>query len=181
MPVIRLEEGERALELMRWGLVPFWAEDLKIGTKLLNARSETALEKPAFREAMRRRRCLVPASGFYEWTTIDGKKQPFHIVRRDGRPLAFAGLWEQWRGPDGPLRSYTILTTGPNEIMEPIHNRMPVILDGEVAARWLDVSTPAEKALQPAPSGTLEAFPVNRAIGRVGFEGPACLERVHWE
>ncbi|HEU4753513.1 MAG TPA: SOS response-associated peptidase, partial [Armatimonadota bacterium] len=110
MPVVREECGERVLERMRWGLVPFWAEDLKVGASMINARCEGVAQKPAFRHALRQRRCLVPASGFYEWVRRPDGKQPLHIRRKDGAPLAFAGLWEEWRGPEGPVRTYCILT-----------------------------------------------------------------------
>jgi putative SOS response-associated peptidase YedK len=180
MPVLRLEDGALTAERMRWGLVPFWAKDLKIGASMINARREGITEKPAFREAVRRRRCLVPASGFYEWLKLAGGKQPMHIRRRDGRPFAFAGLWEQWRGPDGPVRTYTIVTTEPNALMAPIHNRMPVILSGEDAARWLDPEATLDALtalLEPCPPEPLEAFPVNRGVGNVAFQGRECLER----
>ena len=180
MPVLRLEDGELVAERMRWGLVPFWAKDLKIGASMINARREGITEKPAFREAIRRRRCLVPASGFYEWLKLAHGKQPMHIRRRDGKPFAFAGLWEQWRGPDGPVRTYSIVTTEPNALMEPIHNRMPVILDQRDEARWLDPSAPLDvlgALLEPCLPEALEAFPVNRAMGNVAFQGPECLER----
>jgi putative SOS response-associated peptidase YedK len=178
-PVIRLEDGVRLLEPMRWGLIPFWAKDPKIGSQLINARGESLAEKPAFRNALKTRRCLVPASGFYEWhATADGK-QPLHIRRSDGVPFAFAGLWEQWRGPDGPLRSYTIVTTTPNELMGAYHHRMPVILTPEEEAAWLDPTSPVETLtglVRPYADGALEAFPVSRAVNRAGFEGPECLQ-----
>ena len=132
-PVVRLNPatGSREFALHRWGLVPFWAKESKLGYSTFNARSEEVAQKPAFREALKKRRCLVPADAFYEWQQIDAKtKQPFAIALNGDVPCAFAGLWESWKPSEGPpLETFTILTTSPNEIMKPIHNRMPVILD----------------------------------------------------
>jgi putative SOS response-associated peptidase YedK len=181
MPLVWESGGEWRVEPMRWGLVPFWAKDLKIGSSLINARAETVREKPAFRDALVKRRCLVPASGFYEWIRLADGKQPLHIRRRDGEPFAFAGLWEEWRGPEGPVRSYTIITTAANQLMEPIHNRMPVILHEADERRWLDPRADPDALcalLRPCPDGDLEAFPVSRAVNRVGVDGPECLELV---
>jgi putative SOS response-associated peptidase YedK len=122
-------DGGRFLDAMQWGLVPSWAKDPGIGNKMINARAETIQEKPSFKVALARRRCLIPADGFYEWKTEGKARQPMHIRRKDGELFAFAGLWEEWRQPDGmPLRTCTIVTTTPNELMEAIHNRMPAIL-----------------------------------------------------
>ena len=145
-PVVRLdsESGQRELTVMRWGLVPFWAKDAKIGYSTINAKSETVTTSRAYREAMKRRRCLVPAEWFYEWQKIDTKtKQPYAIGLRDGSLFAFAGLWETWKdkAKDQVLETYTVLTTDPNELMEPIHNRMPVILAQKDYQRWLDLSS----------------------------------------
>src|ERR671917_2228509 len=124
------EGGERRLEVLRWGLIPSWADDPGIGSRMINARSETAPEKPSFRKAFRERRCLLPADGFYEWQRTDDGKQPYHFRMKDGRPFAFAGLWESWKGAgeNGGLRTCTILTTAPNEAVAGVHNRKPVIL-----------------------------------------------------
>lgn len=179
LPVIHLQDGSRMLERMRWGLVPGWAKDLSVGAKMINARAETLAEKPAFRSALRRRRCLVPASGFYEWLKLADGKQPMHIRRRDGAPLAFAGLWEEWRGPEGTLRTYTIITTAANQVMEPIHHRMPAILTPEAAARWLDPHAAPPSLLPllgPCPDEDLVAFAVRRGVNRAGFEDPSCIE-----
>jgi putative SOS response-associated peptidase YedK len=132
LPVVRLdEEGRRSLDLLRWGLIPFWAKDSAIGMRCINAMAETAAAKPAFRDAFRRRRCLVPVDGFYEWQKRStGKKQPYAIVSADGKPFAMAGLWENWKEPQSgeTVRTFTIITGPPNELVAPIHNRMPVIL-----------------------------------------------------
>jgi hypothetical protein len=122
---------------LRWGLVPHWADDVKIGYRLINARSETAADKPAFRKAFRDRRCLILTDGFYEWQKLDGRKQPYYIRRREGKPFAFAGLWDRWNKGEQPLESCTILTTDANELMRPLHDRMPVILDPADFDRWL--------------------------------------------
>jgi putative SOS response-associated peptidase YedK len=140
IPVIRQSpEGKRVLHLLRWGLVPHWAKDPSIGNKLNNARGESVAEKPSFRDAFRRRRCLIPADGFYEWKTEGKVKQPYFISLKSGEPLAMGGLWESWRRPDGEiLRTACIITTGPNDVMEPIHDRMPVILRTEDWQAWLE-------------------------------------------
>jgi putative SOS response-associated peptidase YedK len=179
MPVVTVEDGERGLERMRWGLVPSWAGDLKIGSKLINACGETVAEKPAFRAAFRRRRCVVPASAFCEWIKTAEGKQPLRISRRDGGLFGMAGIWEEWRGSEGRIRSFSILTTTPNELMAGIHHRMPVILSEAEEAWWLDAEADVgelRELLRPCPSGAWVAEPVNRAWNRVGFEGPACLE-----
>jgi putative SOS response-associated peptidase YedK len=177
------EEGGREMALLHWGLIPFWAKDPEIGARLINARSETVAEKPAFREAFRRRRCLVVADGFYEWMKQDGLKQPFHIRLRDGQPFAFAGLWERWRGPEGTVESCTLLTTEPNELMRPIHNRMPVILSPADYDLWLDPSVrpgPSPDVLhgllRPYPAMEMVAYPVSRRVNNPDNEDPRCVE-----
>ena len=178
-PVVRLRQGAGAREiaLMRWGLVPFWAKDLKIGYSTINARSEEVAGKPAFREALKRRRCLVPADGFYEWQRIDEKtKQPFAIALKSGEPCAFAGLWERWEAGEGPtLESFTILTTGPNELMQPIHNRMPVILEPGDYGRWLEAADTAE-LLKPYPAEKMRAWPVGSRVGNVRNNDAGLME-----
>jgi len=139
---------------LRWGLIPFWADDMKIGARLINARGETVAEKPAFRTAFRKRRCLIVADGFYEWQTINRKKQPYHFARRDGKPFAFAGLWERWDKGESPIESCTIITTDANELVRPLHDRMPVILQPEDFERWLDPKEDSgmlQALLQPLP------------------------------
>jgi putative SOS response-associated peptidase YedK len=181
MPVVRMEGETPVLERMRWGLVPFWAPDLKVGSQMINARCETIREKPAFREAVRTRRCLVPASGFYEWLRLGPKaKQPVHIRRSDGRPLVFAGLWEEWGPREQPVRTYTVVTTSANKVLERIHDRMPVILSEQDARAWLRPDTPVGTAcelLRPCPPEWLEAFAVNSAVNRAGYDSPDCLDR----
>ena len=165
--------------LLRWGLVPAWAKE-DIGCKLLNARAETIASKPAFRDALRKRRCVIPASGFYEWQSVGHLKQPWLIRRRNQQPFAFAGLWESWRAPDGAtLETCTIVTTEPNELMRPIHSRMPVMLAPEQFAPWLDArTTQSEKLaplLHPAPAATMSAIAVSRRVSNVRHDDPACL------
>jgi putative SOS response-associated peptidase YedK len=171
-PVIRQRRtpaGERTLQNLRWGLVPAWAEDPRIGARLINARSETLLEKPSFRTAFRRRRCLVPADGFYEWQAEGRVRQPFLITRRDDAVFAFAGLWERWTPPDraAPLDSFTIITTTANDFLKPLHERMPVILPPDAYARWLDPDAEPEQLvelLKPAANDVLRCVPVDARV-----------------
>jgi putative SOS response-associated peptidase YedK len=167
IPIIRRrQDGEvRELALMRWGLVPFWAKDLSIGSKMINARAEGIESKSAFRAAFTARRCLVPADGFYEWQKVEGGKQPMLIRLRSSELFAFAGLWETWRGPEGPVETCTIVTTEPNAVTASIHNRMPVILSPTDYDRWLDPSQPgAQELLRPCPDDWLEAYPVSTRV-----------------
>lgn len=175
-------DGGRALSAMRWGLVPAWARDLGIGAKMINARAETVLEKPAFLSAMRRRRCLIPADGFYEWQVRPGAaKQPYRLTLADDRPMAFAGLWERWEGAafGAPVLSCTILTTAANELLAPIHARMPVILSEDAHDAWLDCERcPAEAMLallRPYPAAAMIARPVGTWVNRVANDDPRCL------
>lgn len=174
-------EGGRVLEERRWGLVPRWAKDPKIGARLINARAETAAEKPAFRTAFRRRRCLVPADGFYEWAKAPrGPKQPHHLRRRDRGLFAIAGLWERWRGSDGSeLETCTLLTTVANPTVAPIHDRMPVILAPERWEVWLDPALEDVDVLAPLlvpePADRLEAQPVGLRVNRPEHDDAACL------
>jgi putative SOS response-associated peptidase YedK len=185
------KEGRRRLRMLRWGLVPYWAKDLSIGQKLINAKAETVHEKPAFRAAFQRRRCLIPADGFYEWKEVEevapgGKKprkrkQPYLIARRDGRPFAFAGLYDFWKDPQGePVESCTILTTEPNAAVAPLHDRMPVILREEDFDLWLDRAIqerePLEPLLHPVPAEMLSVRPVNPLVGNPNNEGPELWE-----
>ncbi|MGF1473397.1 MAG: SOS response-associated peptidase [Rubrobacteraceae bacterium] len=172
---------ERRLALMRWGLIPSWADDPQIGSRMINARSETAAEKPSFRAAFKKRRCLIPADGFYEWQKTNGAKQPFHIRKKGGRTFAFAGLWESWREDDGPeIRSCTILTTEANDLLTPIHGRMPVILDPENYDFWLDPdiedAEPLGQLLRPYPPEGMEAYPVSRHVNKPSNNDPRCVE-----
>jgi putative SOS response-associated peptidase YedK len=178
------KEGEPRGSVLRWGLVPFWAKDIKVGYKMINARAETVAEKPAFRDALKTRRCLIVADGFYEWQPrADRKrKQPFHITREDGAPFAFAGLWASWHGdgaPEDGLRTCTIITTDANARLADIHDRMPVILPGAAAEKaWLDHGTPAEalqELLVPLPDGAVARRAVGPAVSDARYDGPECL------
>lgn len=171
----------RSASWMRWGLVPSWAKDLSIGSRLINARAETLAEKPSFRAAFARRRCLIPANGFYEWQkakTGRGKSQPYFISLRDGRPFAFAGLWELWRSPEGEeVKSCTLITTTPNERVAEIHDRMPVILNGESMWNWLTWSNLAQLGglLAPYPAEEMQAVPVGRGVNDPNLDAPQLI------
>lgn len=184
-PVIRLnsDTGEREFVQMRWGLVPFWSKDAKIAYSTINAKCETCATSPAFREALKSRRCLVPADGFYEWQKLDAKtKQPYAIGLKDGAPLAFAGLWETWmdKTTGQPLETYTIITTEPNELTAPIHNRMPVILAPRDYQRWMAAADPAQlpvDLLRPFDAHLMTSWRVSRAVGNVSNNTPElCCE-----
>ncbi len=158
---------------MRWGLIPYWSKDSKIGYSTINAKAETITTAPAFREAIKRRRCLVPADAFYEWQKLDPKtKQPFAIALNDGKPYAFAGVWERWRDPKSrePLETFTIITTDANELVEPMHNRMPVIVEPKDYDRWLAPADPAHlpvDLLRPYPAEKMTAWKVDQRVGNV--------------
>ena len=166
----------RELEMMRWGLIPSWAKDPKSIPLYFNAKSETAAEKPSFRSAMRKRRCLIPADGFYEWKKEGKQKLPFYIRRPDEQPFAFAGLWEQWQD----TRSCTILTTAPNELMRPLHDRMPVILSPNDYDVWLNTEAKEPAKLdylyEPSPDSELIATPVSTVVNNAKHEGSDCIE-----
>ncbi|MFN2138584.1 MAG: SOS response-associated peptidase [Candidatus Promineifilaceae bacterium] len=166
---VRLDgDGERELTYFQWGLIPSWAKDPAMGSRLINARSETAAEKPSFRAAYKRRHCLLPASGFYEWRKLNGSKQPTYIRPIGDELFGLAGLWEIWYDAEGSeLQTCTILTTGPNELMEPIHNRMPVIIDPDDYSTWLDAADYLDQAqhlLRPYPSDRMQAYSVSTAV-----------------
>ena len=164
--------------LFLWGLIPSWSKDPKIGARMINARSETAAEKPSFRSAFKRRRCIVPMDGFYEWQKAGGGKIPHFIHRPDRRPFGVAGLWEVWHSPDGgSLESCTLLTTTPNQFMSGLHNRMPVILDAADYEQWLHEERPDQlrHLLRPCPAEWLTAYPVSTYVNRPQNEGPACI------
>jgi putative SOS response-associated peptidase YedK len=176
------ETGARHLDALRWGLVPRWAKDLAIGSRMINARAESVAEKPAFREAFAKRRCFVTADGFYEWRTEGKAKQPFAIAMADGAPMALAGLWEGWRGPDGEaLRTFTIVTGEANTKLAAMHQRMPVILPREAWPAWLgeEEANAAElhDLLRPCPPEWLAAWPVSTRVNKVAENGPGLLER----
>jgi len=179
-PVVRLErDGGRELVPLRWGLIPSWVKDPSIGNRLINARGDTVADKPAFRTAFRQRRCLVPADGFYEWQARPGGKQPYRIGLADDGLFAFAGLWEWWKSREGEsLETYTIITTDANDLLRPIHGRMPVIIDEGDHARWLDPKTApaaAKELLNPFPSERMRAVPVSRRVNNVRNDDPDCI------
>ena len=182
VPAVRAATGGgREAAALQWGLVPRWARDAAGGGRLANARADGVATKPSFREAFRHRRCIVPASGFYEWQTVGRLKFPWFFSRPDGEPLALAGLWEQWHSPDGrTLETCALITTEPNDVVRPLHDRMPVILTGAGLDRWLDPAVREPERLQPLlvplPAELLGARPVSTRVNRVGQEGPECLE-----
>jgi putative SOS response-associated peptidase YedK len=188
MAVIRDSESTatRSLDILKWGLIPHWAKDSKIAYSTINARAETVATQPTFRDAFRKRRCIVPASGFYEWQTaiVDGKeaKQPQYIRRADGKPLALAGLWDRWRGPDGTvIESFTIITTEANEFIRGYHDRMPVILRRVDYALWLNpASTPEDllALLVPCDPHVLIATQVSRRVNSPKNDDPSCIQDV---
>ncbi len=173
----------RKLVMLRWGLIPSWAKDPKIGNQCINAKAETVAEKPSFRSAFKKRRCLVVATGFYEWQIQGRTKQPIWIGLRSHRPFAFAGLWEHWTPAEGePRETCTIITTEPNDLMAPIHNRMPVILAPASYDQWLDPTfqhiEPLKALLRPYPSEELMAYSVSTLVNNPGHDAPQCLEPV---
>jgi putative SOS response-associated peptidase YedK len=177
--VVRERDGARRLDLLKWGLVPFWAKDASIGQRLINARLDTLPEKPAFREAFTRRRCLIAASGFYEWSeAVQGRRRPFFIRGRGEPLLAFAGLWERWRAPDGrTLETCVIVTTDANATLASIHDRMPVLVARADQARWLDPRTSAaEAAAIAARAPPVEAWPVSLAVNDPRNDAAALIE-----
>lgn len=162
----------------RWGLLPRWAKDPKLAAKLNNARGETVAEKPSFRDAYRKRRCLVPANGFYEWKRSESRKQPYYVYPAQGELFAFAGLWEGWEGTGGPLETCTIVTTEANAPMQAIHDRMPVIVAPRDYARWLDCSVPADLTdlLVPCPAEAIRVHAVSTAVNRASNDAPELIE-----
>ena len=193
----RVQPDKREWALTQWGLIPSWAKDPSIGSRMINARSETAAEKPSFRAAYKRRRCLVPMDGFYEWKTLDTdgpkkkkRKQPYYIRMQSSEPFAVAGLWEHWAGADGSeLETCTLLTTTPNEVMEPLHHRMPVIVAPHDYDLWLGTELQGADAskqdisnlrhlLRPYDVAPMEAYPVSTYVNNARHEGPTCVEPV---
>ncbi len=179
--IVRLVDGKRQFALVRWGLLPSWVKDPKAFTLLINARGETVCDKPAYRAAMKRRRCLIPADGFYEWQKAGDRKRPFYVRAKSGAPLAFAGLWETWMGPNGEeLETAAIVTTAANDTLKPIHERMPVIVPREAFDLWLNCSDvdakTAEALIAPAPEGLLEAYEISTAVNRTANDNPKLME-----
>ena len=185
LPVVRFdaEAGQRSLDMLRWGLIPHWAKDIKIGYSTINARAEDIDTKPAFRAAFRQRRCLVPVDSFYEWKKTPTGKRPYAIGIKGGRLMALAGLWENWRSPEGEyIRSFTIATTKPNALCAELHNRMPVVLQPDAWPVWLG-EEPAEpkdlKALlAPYPGDDMICWPVNARVGNVKHNDAALIEPI---
>ena len=183
LTVVQGEGDRRIPAFMHWGLIPSWAKDPSIGNRMINARAETVAEKPAFRAALRRRRCLVLADGFYEWQRVGGKKRPMRITLRTGEPFAFAGLWETWRKRDGaPIQSCTIITTAANELLSPIHDRMPVILPKESEALWLDAYIHApgllSTLLTPYDASDMDTYEVSQLVNSAANNVPEVMARV---
>jgi putative SOS response-associated peptidase YedK len=188
MPAIRRREDRTVLSRLRWGLVPSWAKDPKMGDRLINARAEAVADKPAYRTAFAKRRCLIPADGFYEWQPVPGqkRKQPMFVHRRDGEPMAFAGLWEVWRDRDAGedadwLRTFAIVTTRANDALAPIHDRMPVILPEQAWDTWLDRDTKPDaltSLLVPAPDEVIAVYPVSLLVNKADNDGPELVQRV---
>lgn len=181
MPVIQQErDGTRRIVLARWGLIPHWCKDPASMQRPVNAKAETAASKPMFRDAFRRGRVLVPADAFYEWRQAPGGKQPYAVAMRDGAPFGMAGLLERWQGPDGDVWSFAVLTTEANELVAPIHNRMPAIVAPEDYGRWLDPACAdvavLQKLLRPYPEELMRAYAVSKAVGNPANEGPELVE-----
>ncbi len=177
-----LFDGKRKVDGLQWGLIPFWAKDPKIGYKLINARAETLASKPSFRNSLKKKRCLVVADGFYEWRQEGGKKTPMFVRMRDGRPFAFAGLYDDWKSPEGKnIRTFTIITTSPNKVLAPIHDRMPVILPREAYQAWLGEGGDdggVLDLLRPFPEKGMEAYQVSPTVNLPGHDAPDCIQPV---
>ncbi len=180
---VRQSHGEREAVQMKWGLLPFWAKDESQAARMINARCESIGEKPAFRSAFRSRRCLIPASGFYEWQKLGGEKLPYHFSLKDKDLFAFAGLWEQWRNANREVvETCTIITTEPNELLANFHNRMPVILHSDSYREWLDDETRdvslLKELLRPYPAEDMIHWPVGKAVGSVRNQGPELMKSI---
>ena len=180
LPVV-VSTGERRVELMRWGLVPFWAKDEKIGYKMINARAETLSEKPSFRKALTLQRCIVPADGFFEWKRLGREKLPYYFFLKNNEVFGFAGLYDVWKDEKGKeLKTYTIITTTPNALLEPVHNRMPAILEIRDEDEWLnaDETEPARliRLLHPYPAGEMEAYPVSSLVNSPSHDTKEVIE-----
>lgn len=187
-PVLRMDaSGRLCLDFLKWGFIPSWADDPAIGNRMINARAETAAEKPAFRKAFQQRRCLIPADAFYEWKKVGRKKQPYAVRMRDGGPFAIAGLWETWRAKTADeeareIESFTILTIEPNDLVKELHDRMPAIIDPADYAKWLDPTCndveSLKTILRAPPPEEMIAYPVSPRVNRAESEGPDCLQPI---
>ncbi len=179
-----LNTSPNEISFLRWGLIPFWAKVKSIGNKMINARAETLLEKPSFRNLLKKKRCLIIADGFFEWRKIEGEKRkaPYFIKMKSGLPFVFAGLWDQWKSPDGELISTaTIITTSPNKDIAPIHNRMPAILLAEESKIWLSEESNTnflQSLLKPYPNDTLEIHEVSTAVNNPAFDDESIIQRL---
>jgi putative SOS response-associated peptidase YedK len=183
VPVVTTTTGDRKLEALQWGLIPAWAKDPGIANKLINARAETLAEKPSFKQALVRRRCIIPADGFYEWKREGNARQPMHFKRVDGDLFGFAGLWEEWKQPYGsPLRTCTIITTTPNSLAAQVHDRMPAILRPEDEALWLDAALTNVpdllQVLRSYPADEMEVFAVSKRVNAPVIDDLALLNPV---
>lgn len=180
--VLLRNESQRQLQLLHWGLIPSWAKDPRMGAKMINARAETIAEKPSFRSAFRRRRCLIVADGFYEWQRRDKRKQPYYFRVGAGELFAFAGLWEHWQNAAGDeIESCTIVTTDPNDLMQSIHDRMPVILHPQDYDRWLDPATESSRLLEllrPFEANEMQHYPVSLEVNNPRHDSPNCIQPV---
>ncbi len=183
--VVRIDGSQgknapRRMDLLRWGLIPYWAKEASIGNRMINARSESVAEKPAFKYSFRKQRCLIPTDGFYEWKKEGKAKQPFFIHRQDGKPFALAGLWARWKDPEaGPRDTFTILTTSANELIRPLHDRMPVIVDPKDFDLWLDPAIDDRERLEPllAPydPDQMATYPVSRSVNSPAYDAADCV------
>jgi putative SOS response-associated peptidase YedK len=184
VPIVRATEGgRRELAFARWGLIPHWAKEAAIGNRLINARADGVADKPSFRDSFRRRRCLIPADGFYEWQKVGNRKQPWLLRGADGAPLAFAGLWSSWTDPatSRPVETCAIVTTEPNELAATVHDRMPVILLEPARATWLDPRSDRDGLLAllvPCPAASMVAYPVSTRVNAPSNDDPGCAERI---
>jgi putative SOS response-associated peptidase YedK len=183
IPVIVRSEGGNKCRLMHWGLIPYWAKDPSIGNRMINARAETLTDKPAFKHLVGERRCIIPADGFYEWRKEGKRKVPMWVHLKNREPFGLAGLWDVWRKLDGtPVESFTIITTEPNELVRPVHDRMPVILRPEDEEQWLDVSrtsfAKARSFLKPLPAEMMDAHDVSTIVNSAKYDGPECIQPV---
>jgi len=179
--IFRLTPGEETGELamLKWGLVPFWADDPAIGSRMINARAETVSSKPSFRDAFKKRRALVPASGFFEWKQENGGKQPYYVTRKDRRPFSMAGLWESWNKGGTVLETFTIITTAANKLLAGLHDRMPVIVPDDAYRLWLDHAADPERIkamLVPSPADELTLHPVSKAVNSPANDRPELIE-----
>jgi putative SOS response-associated peptidase YedK len=173
------EQGQRVFTVFKWGLIPFWAKDAKMAARMINARSESLAEKPSFKHLLKRRRCLIPATGFYEWISTVKPKQPVYIKLKSNEPFAFAGLWDEWQSPTGAVQSCTIITTDANSLIQPVHHRMPAILQPEQEQLWLDPAVNESRELlpllKPYPSEEMEMYWVSPMVNSPRNDSPACI------